>query len=135
MSAAARFLSRTRRDGACLVWTGPLDKGGYAVRSSTRVHIAVWEWLNGRVPAGLELDHTCNRRPCINPKHLEAVTHAENCRRAAARRKTCRAGHRLTGDNVRTWRNGRTVQRICVECYRVRYERRHGHRPPELVAA
>jgi hypothetical protein len=40
-----------------------------------------------QTPAGLELDHLCNNKPCVNPTHLEAVTHAENMHRATERRK------------------------------------------------
>lgn len=130
--SARDLVKRTHLEGTCRIWDGPLDKGGYAVSSSRRVHIVVWEAVNGKVPDGLELDHLCNRRACVNAAHLDAVTHAENCRRAAERRTACRAGHQLTPDNVKFNRNGGKDSRICVECYRIRYERRHGRRPPEV---
>lgn len=38
------------------------------------------------MPLGLELDHLCRQRDCVNPQHLEAVTHSENTRRGAAAR-------------------------------------------------
>lgn len=50
-------------------------------------HVWHWEKEHGKVPEGLELDHLCRVRNCVNPEHLEPVTHAENCRRAAAARK------------------------------------------------
>ena len=35
----------------------------------------------GPVPQGLELDHICHNKLCVNPEHLVAVTHRENCKR------------------------------------------------------
>lgn len=49
-------------------------------------HSWYWEQMYGPVPDGLELDHTCENRACVNPDHLEPVTHQENMRRVALRR-------------------------------------------------
>jgi len=53
--------------------------GGRTVYS----HRYLYEYVNDSVPLGLVLDHLCNNKPCVNPKHLEPVTHGENMRRAA----------------------------------------------------
>jgi hypothetical protein len=46
-------------------------------------HIVYWEGEHGPVPEGLELDHLCRNPPCVNPAHLEPVTHQQNMQRSA----------------------------------------------------
>jgi hypothetical protein len=90
-----RLLRRLKRDPltGCLEWQGSRGKGGYGlIRMSqpsdhlTVVHRVAFEIWVGPVPAGLELDHTCNNPPCCEPSHLEPVTHDENMRRMVERR-------------------------------------------------
>lgn len=74
---------------ACWLWTGTPSRRGYGrytirgpgVEKYLLAHHLVWGWLHGDVPEGLELDHTCHVKLCVNPSHLEAVTNAENIRR------------------------------------------------------
>ncbi|MEE8234211.1 MAG: HNH endonuclease signature motif containing protein [Gammaproteobacteria bacterium] len=68
-------------------------------------HRVSYEMENGLVPKGLELDHLCRVRNCVNPQHVEPVTHKENCQRGEVginhRRKThCNRGHPYSGDNL-----------------------------------
>lgn len=74
----------------CWVWQLSKTSEGYAHWSRkghtlTAAHRIYWEQANGRpVPAGLQLDHLCRQRDCVNPDHLEPVTNAENVRRTPA---------------------------------------------------
>lgn len=90
--------------GVCWRWTGALDPDGYgqvSVAGKTKqAHFASWEAVNGPVPEGHELDHLCRVRCCVNPDHLEAVTHSENVRRAVAAQKVEKRGGAGTVDNV-----------------------------------
>lgn len=69
----------------CWVWQLSVDRNGYGVvkvDSRTRkAHTIAYERVYGSVPDGLELDHVCRNRRCVNPDHLEAVTHTVNVRR------------------------------------------------------
>lgn len=44
-------------------------------------HRVAYELIVGPIAAGRELDHLCRNTHCVNPAHLEAVSHAENTRR------------------------------------------------------
>lgn len=73
-------------EDGCWSWTGYTNQKGYPmVRYNLEVrmgHIVFYERAKGPIPEGLELDHLCGKRDCVNPEHLEAVTHQENVRRS-----------------------------------------------------
>lgn len=91
---------------ACWKWRGSVSELGYgafwfdgAMRPAHRV---TYELLIGPVPDGLELDHLCRNRGCVNPSHVEPVTHQENCARKPAW-PACKWGHeRVIGQPCRT---------------------------------
>lgn len=67
----------------CWTWQGKLTPDGYACRGSwsNLEHRNVYVAAHGPIPEGHDLDHLCRVHACVNPAHLEVVTHAENCRR------------------------------------------------------
>lgn len=71
----------------CWNWQVGFNPNGYAIirmnNHSYLVHKLLHQLLHGKAPRGLELDHLCRNRRCINPDHLELVTHTENMRRGA----------------------------------------------------
>lgn len=67
--------------GGCWLWTGSQDGKGYGKTGRGRIHRIVYEELVGPIPDGLQLDHLCRVRNCVNPAHLEPVTGRENVRR------------------------------------------------------
>lgn len=80
----------------------------------------------GRVPEGMTLDHLCRVRACVNPHHMEPVTHAENCERGdlggpMRRRTHCKNGHEFTNDNTTIDSRG---ARMCKACKRAANRRR-----------
>jgi HNH endonuclease len=84
-----KFFDRIEPTGFCWLWTGGLNNCGYGqvtYRGKTcSAHRAVYTELVGEIPKGLQLDHLCHIRNCVNPDHLEPITKAENMRRAGIR--------------------------------------------------
>lgn len=108
----------------CWEWTGALNSKGYGSmtngrRGSQLTHRYAYELLVGSIPRGLQIDHLCRNKSCLNTDHLEPVTNAENARRAAAVQTHCAQGHPLSGDNLRMKpRRGGRAQRSCITCQR-----------------
>jgi hypothetical protein len=88
----------------CWIWQGYFDRNGYGrvpvARQPVWAHRFFYEHHVGPIPEGLHLDHLCRTPACVNPDHLEPVTPAENCRRAALARVECANGHEWTPENT-----------------------------------
>lgn len=117
----------------CWLWNGFLGSGGYGqIVVQHRTHYAhriSYELHRGPIPEGMQLDHLCRVRRCVNPDHLEPVTPRLNTLRGTgptavnAQKTHCFRGHPLTPDNLdaRLLRQG---ERVCVHCRR-QYDREY----------
>ena len=115
----------------CIEWQGAHTAAGYGHRwfrdRYTTAHRAAYIEAYGELSDGMEVDHLCRNKRCVNLDHLEAVTHTENIRRVYPRATKCRNG---THDKApattetRVW-GGRTVH-LCTLCVRANLDRRKG---------
>lgn len=84
-------MEKVQVTSGCWLWTGQLNNTGYGLfwyqTGKRGAHVVLWELLRGLVPDGLELDHLCRVRRCVNPDHLEPVTHSENLLRGFAAKR------------------------------------------------
>lgn len=124
-----RFWSKLDKSDGCWLWTAACNRDGYGAFSvngrMVKAHRFAYEELVGPIPDGLVIDHLCRNRECVNPAHLEPVTHVENVRRGRPgdqnRRKThCPMGHPYDDANT-IHKNGR---RFCRACRTIHNSRR-----------
>lgn len=126
--------TRLNAETGCWEWTGKTNERGYGYiqigRQSRRAHRVAYEAFLGEVPDGLVLDHLCRVRNCMNPAHLEPVSHAENVRRGEAPsrrswklnpRSHCPQGHPYDEANAYIRPNGRRMCRACAQARKRRY--------------
>lgn len=100
--------------GDCWVWKASKDSRGYGkfseirIKGPTSAHRISYRAFHGHdAKRGLEIDHLCKNTSCVNPYHLEAVTHTENVRRALILDHSCRRGHERTNENTLYYQNKR----------------------------
>ena len=107
------------QENGCWDWVGSQVPEGYGQMwcggKLVRAHRFTYEAANGPIPKGLDLDHLCRNRACVNPDHLEAVTRQTNCHRGAGKTFAIRrsgACHRGHSNWYHTARGGR----LCRDC-------------------
>lgn len=77
-----RFWSKVLKTQNCWTWTGGISEGyGRIAVSQTEwvfAHRFSYEQLVGPIPHGIQVDHICHNRACVNPAHLRLADHKQN---------------------------------------------------------
>lgn len=120
--------------GECWIWNGRLDDYGRFKLHSTwhAAHRIAYRDFGHPLPPAMELDHLCRISGCVNPAHVEPVSHTVNVQRGLVALKThCKWGHEFTPENTLVPR-GRPTRRICRACQRARKGR--GNTPDDRLS-
>ena len=108
----------------CLEYKGYIMPNGYASlgtggRKGPReyIHRIMYKHHFKEIPKGMTIDHLCRNKKCANIKHLELVSHRENCMRALPYRKK----YKHKKDHEPIWHKNGTnnkgvPQRYCYVC-------------------
>ena len=116
----------------CLIWTGARNPKGYGTfrteEGTASAHRWAYTFRYGSIPDGMEIDHLCFIRACVNPDHMEPVTHAENVRRGRHNQNhgkdKCIHGHRFDEQNTSLDTLGKRVCRVCARRRTAEYRAR-----------
>jgi len=132
LEESERFWRKVRRtDTGCCEWTASCAKGYGKVGINEELHAAhrvAYRERVGPIPEGMSIDNLCRNARCVNPHHLEPVTHRENLMRGNtvvaknAAKTHCPRGHAFLPDNT----YASLPTRVCKTCRR-KYMREKYH--------
>ena len=119
----------------CIQFAGTISDQGYGriyigAGKWRRAHRMVWLLAGRTIPDGMQLDHLCRNRACVNLDHLELVTSKQNTLRGVgptaknARKEYCPNRHGLHGINLRTDKRGRRSCKTCQKVHDQKYKSR-----------
>lgn len=112
LPAAERFWAKVEKTEGCWLWQGSINPDGYGqiwvgdTLRMAKAHRFSYQLHKGEISEGLEIDHLCKVRRCVNPDHLDLVTHRENLLRGDtfqarnAAKTQCPKGHAYTPENT-----------------------------------
>lgn len=143
------FWAKVQESGECWEWMATRNQKGYGRfwdgEHLVAAHRWAYEQLIAEIPEGLEIDHLCKNRACVNPWHMEPKTHRANVLAIGSAhwsvekmgRTHCPRDHRLQGANLRPaqLRRGVRACRLCERAgARVRYYQSIGRELAREVA-
>jgi hypothetical protein len=134
------FWRRVVKTDSCWNWSGPVDQCGYGLGKvfiktnnwiTKRAHIISVLMVGRSIAKGLQCDHLCNNKGCVNPDHIKITTPRENSGRVNcawvvnARKTKCSYGHELSDENIYKIKRRRssTIERLCKQCQKRRSDK------------
>ena len=113
----------------CWIWKGAISTHGYGLVARKKyakhqyAHRIAYVIHIGPVPDGHDIHHSCGNKACVNPEHLEALTHADHARlNPRASQMACKYGHDWH-DPYNVYRT-KCGHRYCGQCHRERQNTR-----------
>lgn len=99
-SLEERFWPKVEKTETCWNWTaskmtsgyGQIGSGGKGGRPLC-AHRVAYELEVGPIPDGMQIDHICHNRLCVNPAHLRAVTNKQNNEHRAGLKRNNKSGY------------------------------------------
>ena len=105
-----RFWPKVDKTNTCWHWTAKKTRNGYGQfyldGSNILAHRVSYAWSVGQIPEGMEIDHICHNRACVNPDHMRLATHKQNAENAYGSSRNSKSGVRGVwwSDKDRGWR-------------------------------
>lgn len=114
-SIVRRFWPKVEKTAGCWEWTASKIKGhgrlGSSENGTLYAHRISYEIANGLIPEGMEIDHLCHNRGCVNPAHLRAVTPKQNNENRAGANPNSKSGVRGVH-----WRKDAKKWQVTIHC-------------------
>lgn len=123
------ILSNSEQDDTgCWNWTKFVKPNGYGqIGRNGYAHRAAYQAFVEEIPGGLDVDHKCMNKACVNPDHLHVVTRQKNMQlhwQRVGLHKRCRRGHELTPENRKPRSMGRPGW-VCRACQNLKRMERY----------
>jgi hypothetical protein len=119
MEPLDRFMKKIKETNSCWIFEGSKTNGYGQFWVKNKKYLAhrwIYEQIVGKIPDGMQIDHLCRERSCVNPDHLEIVSNAEQQKRRSEAQTHCKHGHEFTEKNTYLYNN----KRNCRSCNRRR---------------
>lgn len=108
-----RFWAKVNKTESCWLWTASCRTDGYGQQQTPdgnkAAHRFSYELARGPIPDGLNVDHMCHVKTCVNPTHLRACTTKQNLEHRQGAQARNRSGVRGV-----TWNAARQKWYACV---------------------
>lgn len=114
-----RFWAKVNKTEACWTWTGATYNGYGVVRAGGKAQLAhrvLYAWTKGAIPEGVQLDHMCHNRACVNPSHIRFADWETNGQNRASANKNSKTGIRgvYWNKDRRGWFSAITLNREVI---------------------